>query len=388
MCEYLRAAVLVATVGAGAMLAGAAEAAPGPCSPEPTDMSLAYGDLISCDITPATDVDLYRFAGHAGDTILAEAAKVSGSVFAPRIQLLAPDGSLIGDSTNPPRVAAHLPQSGTYTVFVFNNFVGGGATAGEYTVVVSCTGGSCDPTPPANPPTGNIACEPEPTDQFPGYGTRVSCDITPATDVDIYRFAGAAGDRVLAEAAFVSGDVFAPRVQVLAPDGTLLGDSTNPPRVGLVLPQSGTYTVFVFNNFVGGGATSGQYTFVVSCAGGSCLPAPGKVPAITLTLTGCSTCHPGDMFTVKAHLTNPASKTIQTEIKFGLRLPDGTAVNTLGNKHLEIPFPAGLNTNLTLATFPWPTGLPQGTWSVEGTLLGPDLGDTFSRATLTFASAP
>jgi hypothetical protein len=386
MREYLRTAALVVGLGAGVVFAAAAEAAP--CSAEPTDMAVNYGDLISCDITPATDVDLYRFSGLAGDTILAEAAKVSGTGFTPRIQVLAPDGTLIGDASNPPRVGVQLPQSGTYTVMVFNFFVNG-ATPGDYTVVVSCSGGSCltPPPPPANPPVDNIACEPEPTDQFPGYGTRVSCDITPATDVDIYRFAGAAGDRILAEAAFVSGNGFTPRVQVIAPDGTVIGDASNPPRVGVVLPQAGTYTVFVFNFFVNG-ATAGAYTFTVSCAGGSCLPAPGKLPAVSLTLTGCTTCRPGNTFSVQAHLTNPASKTIQTELKFGLRLPDGTPINTIGNKHLEILFPAGLNTNATLLTFQWPSGVPQGTWTVEATLLGPDLGETSSRATRTFNSAP
>jgi len=388
MRGYLRAPALLAAVATAVLLAGAAEAAAVPCSAEPTDMSINFGDLISCDITPATDVDFYRFAGQAGDRILAEAAFVSGSQFLPRIQVLAPDGTLIGDASNPPRVGVDLSQTGTYTVLIFNFFVTN-ATPGDYTAVVSCTGGPClqPPPPPANPPVTNIGCESEPTDQFPGYGTRVCCDITPATDVDIYRFGGAAGDRILAEAAYVSGSQFLPRIQVLAPDGTLIGDASNPPRVGVVLPQSGTYTVLVFNFFVTN-ATAGQYTFTVSCAGGSCLPPPGKLPAVSLTLTGCTTCRAGDHFAVQALLTNPASKTIQTELKFGLRLPDGTPINTLGNKHLEIPFPAGLNTNAPLLTFTWPSGLPQGTWTVEATLLGPDLGDTSSRAVKTFVSAP
>ncbi|HEY7171566.1 MAG TPA: PPC domain-containing protein [Vicinamibacterales bacterium] len=388
MRVYLRVAALVAAVGAGVLLAGAAEAASGPCNAEPTDMSVGYGDLISCDITPATDVDLYRFTGHAGDRILVEAAFVNGALFLPRIELFAPDGTSLGVASTPPRLDEVLPQSGTYTVRVFNHYITN-ATSGEYTVMVSCTGGTCviPPPPPANPPVQNIACEPEPTDQFPGYGTRVSCDITPATDVDVYRFAGAAGDRVLAEAAYVSGDLFIPRIQMFAPDGTSLQVASTPPRLDVVLPQAGTYTVIVFNHFVTN-ATAGQYTFMVSCTGGSCLPPPGKLPAVTLTLTGCTTCRPGNTFSVQAHLTNPASKTIQAELKFGLRLPDGTPINTIGNKHLEIPFPAGLNTNATLLTFPWPSGLPQGTWTVEATLLGPDLGDTSSRATQTFASAP
>ena len=56
-------------VGLG-LLAGRAEAAP--CTAEPTDMSVHYGDLISCDVNPATDTDFYRFSGRqAGIRILA-----------------------------------------------------------------------------------------------------------------------------------------------------------------------------------------------------------------------------------------------------------------------------------------------------------------------------
>jgi hypothetical protein len=386
MTEHVRTMMVATLVGLG-VLAGTAEAAP--CTAEPTDMSVNYGELISCDVNPATDTDFYRFSGHAGDRVLAEAAFVSGAGFAPRIQLFAPDGTSLGVITSPPRLDVVLPQTGTYTLSVFNHFVTN-ATPGAYTAVVSCVGGSCAPTPPpppATPPAENIICETEPTDQFLPYGTRATCDITPATDVDVYRFAGSQGDRVLAEAAWLSGDAFAPRIQIFAPDGESLGIITSPPRLDLILPLSGTYTAIVFNHFVTN-AGPGTYTFTVACTGGSCLPPPGKLPALTLTLTGCSICHAGNQFSVQAHLTNPASKTITSELKFGLRLPDGTPINTLGNKHIEIPFPAGLNANANLLTFAWPAGVPPGMWTVEATLLGPDLGETSSRAVKTFTSAP
>ncbi|HEY6361611.1 MAG TPA: hypothetical protein VIX63_10935, partial [Vicinamibacterales bacterium] len=70
---------------------------------------------------------------------------------------------------------------------------------------------------------------------------------------------------------------------------------------------------------------------------------------------------------------------MRVELKAGLRLPDGTAVNTLGNKHLEATFPAGLDVTANLLSFPWPAGLPQGTWTFEGVLLGPNVGETFAR---------
>ena len=58
-------------------LVGKAEAT---CEPEPTDMSVAYGELVTCDIAIG-DTDLYRFSGNTGDQILVEAIWVSGREF-------------------------------------------------------------------------------------------------------------------------------------------------------------------------------------------------------------------------------------------------------------------------------------------------------------------
>src|SRR5262245_37867526 len=121
--------ILPAAMIAGACLGLAGKADAAPCNAEPTDMSVAYSSLISCDITPATDTDFYRFSGVAGDRVVVEAAYVSGGLFAPRIQLFAPDGTSLGVITSPPRLDVVLPQTGTYSVAVFNHFVTN-ATAG------------------------------------------------------------------------------------------------------------------------------------------------------------------------------------------------------------------------------------------------------------------
>jgi hypothetical protein len=79
---------------------------------------------------------------------------------------------------------------------------------------------------------------------------------------------------------------------------------------------------------------------------------------------------------------------VRAEIKIGLRMPDGASSNVLGNKHLEFTVPAGLDVSSTILDFPWPSGLPDGTWTLEGALVGPDLGETFSRVVRTFTATP
>ena len=84
----------------------------------------------------------------------------------------------------------------------------------------------------------------------------------------------------------------------------------------------------------------------------------------------------------------PGSRDVLVEVKIGVRLPDGTSVNLLGNKHLEFVFSVGLDTTVPLFNLPLPSGLLTGTWTLEGTLLGPDLGETLSRDVKPFAVVP
>ena len=39
------------------------------CSPEPTDMVVTYGNLVTCDISPIGDTDVFRFQGTVGETV-------------------------------------------------------------------------------------------------------------------------------------------------------------------------------------------------------------------------------------------------------------------------------------------------------------------------------
>ncbi len=369
------------------LFAGGVEAAP--CETEPTDMPVAYGDQVICEIDPGTDTDLFRFSGNTGDRILAEALQISGGVnFVPVIKLTAPDGTVLITEWSPARIDLLLPQTGTYTVVVSSFYAA--TYIGEYAFLVSCTSGSCvpDPPPPPTPaPGGDIPCEAEPTDMFPHYGTRVTCDITPGTDSDLYRFPGIAGDRVLAEAVALSGGVnFVPVLRVIAPDGTILITTWSPGRADLLLPQTGTYTAIVTSFYAA--TYVGQYAFTVSCTGGKCLPPPFGGPALTLELTGCTGCQPGEQFRVLAKWKNTGSHDVRVEIKVGLRLPDGTPFNVLGNKHLEATLPAGLDVSSNILSFAWPAGLPAGTWTLEGALVGPDVGETFSRDVKTFTVTP
>ncbi|WP_200254040.1 hypothetical protein [Thiococcus pfennigii] len=65
------------------------------CDPEPTDMPVEYGDLITCQTDTTNDVDFFRFVGSVGDRIIIDVSNVED--VRPCILLTAPDGSTIDE---------------------------------------------------------------------------------------------------------------------------------------------------------------------------------------------------------------------------------------------------------------------------------------------------
>ena len=65
------------------------------CSPEPTDMIITYGSLITCSINPSGESDLFRFNGQSGESVIISAARESGDG-TPCVNLSGPGGPLGG----------------------------------------------------------------------------------------------------------------------------------------------------------------------------------------------------------------------------------------------------------------------------------------------------
>src|SRR5437764_558475 len=65
-----------------------------PCTGEPTDMAIAYGNVITCAIDIAADTDTFRFSGRKGERVVILASRQSGGT--PCVALTAPDLSPVG----------------------------------------------------------------------------------------------------------------------------------------------------------------------------------------------------------------------------------------------------------------------------------------------------
>ena len=52
-----------------------------PCAPERTDMTISYGDVVTCELEADVDSDLFRFLGTAGERVDAVHERVLGTVY-------------------------------------------------------------------------------------------------------------------------------------------------------------------------------------------------------------------------------------------------------------------------------------------------------------------
>lgn len=110
-------------------------------------------------------------------------------------------------------------------------------------------------------------------------------------------------------------------------------------------------------------------------------------PVIAGTLPGCTTCRPGDAFSVAATVRNVSGSRV--EVKAAIILPSGQAlgVTALGTSHLvlrDLYGPVGA----TLLSLTMPPGLPSGRWFVDLALIDPDDGAVWSRSIVPFEVQP
>ena len=98
-----------------------------PCAPEPTDMNVAYGDVMSgtdCFVSPNGDADLFRFSGQANDLVRIVGLMITeGYPNNLQLELLDPNGSSIavqysnsGLGVYAAVIQMRLPLTGAYTL--------------------------------------------------------------------------------------------------------------------------------------------------------------------------------------------------------------------------------------------------------------------------------
>jgi hypothetical protein len=259
---FVRTVVCALALGSAAAVAWAALEGR-PCSAEPTDMLIEYGDVVTCEIAPVGDLDLFRFQGQAGEKVVALAARQVGGG-SPCLELRGPapgDPPVVGLTCDysTVRLDAVLPASGLFTLRV-NEF--------QNDAILSY-GLTLERVTPPSPAAREV---------------RPNCTVTgmidPIGDLDIFSFTGAAGDTVVIQAMRQAGGN--PCVQLFGPTGALVstvcGNSTA--RLDLRLVESGVHTILVSESLADAVL---DYALYFECLG-TCEPTP---PTDFYTVTPC-----------------------------------------------------------------------------------------------------
>jgi len=227
--------------------------------------SLPYGSHVEGAISTNIEVDSYTFSGLAGDHARAVISGKTGG-FHPQLMLRDPGGTVLD--------TVHC-DNGIFTCSVlFNDVL---PTTGTYTINVSQAGldhsGDYSLHLDRHPPTTNwLPIE---------YGAPRNDDLDHLSDSDYFAFLGGTGTTVEVTFAGNTGGLD-PHLEIWDPAGTLISDTncnngifTCVTSADLNLVASGVYKVGLSD--VGFDHT-GNYTFGVSCAFGSC-PSPFPEPS-------------------------------------------------------------------------------------------------------------
>jgi hypothetical protein len=223
-----------------------------PCNPEPTNMFIGYGDLITCSIDPSGDTDVFRFQGSTQEVISIQLTYQSGAG-RPCLELFDPAGLLVGShcpNAFSARIDKRLESTGVFTIRVsaWNNGTMGYALSVERL---------------APPSASAVPLR---------FNQNLADEINPVGDIDLYFLNGAVNDLVTIQLTYRSGSG-RPCLELFDPAGVLL-DSHCPnafsARLDKRLESTGIFTIRVsaWNN-----GTMG-YNVDLQCVGQCSSPTP------------------------------------------------------------------------------------------------------------------
>ncbi len=201
------------------------------CDPEPTDMQVEYGDVVSCSLGTSGDTDIFRFSGAAGEAVTVLLSRTSGGT--PCLDLFGPTGDPIDSACGADaRIDATLTETGSHTMLISES--GGSSTADYALALERVAPPSAGATPICN-------------------GCNITSSLTPRGDLDLFSFDGAAGEVFTAILSRISGGI--PCLDLFDPTGVIIDTacSATGARIDATLGTSGTYTMLVSEFGVGSG---------------------------------------------------------------------------------------------------------------------------------------
>ena len=218
--------------------------------PEPTNLTVAYGDLVSCPLVNSGEIDRFQFSGEVGDEVLVNVAYLGGGL-RPCVELRSPNGTTQSACANSltNSLDVILEENGDYILLITDR---SGRNAGNYSLTIDSV---------SNPYPNAVSLT---------FGRTVTGTLELGGDKDIFLVDGYAGDEVIFHAAYESGG-FRPCLTLIAPDGSrnqaCENSLTN--QMDMTLAETGRYVVLMTDR---SNTSTGQYALTLQCVTGACLP--------------------------------------------------------------------------------------------------------------------
>ena len=197
-----------------------------PCTPEPTNMDITFGDIILCQIDVVGDLDIFQFSGSVGDRIVIQASRLAGGNAL--MELRGPDGNRVGNQAFGGITAVlevSLEQDGLHTIIVRERDLD--ATL-DYVLHL-------ERIVPTSPTARSIQ-----------FGIPLEDRIDPIGDLDIFQFSGSIGDRIVIQASRLAGGNAL--MELRGPDRNRVGNQAFGGITAVLevsLEQDGLHTIIV-----------------------------------------------------------------------------------------------------------------------------------------------
>jgi uncharacterized protein YdeI (BOF family) len=206
--------------------------------------SIAFGQTLAGSILAPAQAKTYTFAASAGDKLLVRLGKSAGD-FWPGIRVYDPGGLKIcedGGSSMAEIASCSLASTGTYSILTFDNWIGN--ETGDYYLYLQRLNNPGSPIPIA-------------------FGQTLAGSILTPAQAKTYLYTTMESAEVPIRMTKLAGDLW-PGIRVYNPEGTLIceGESSGTAEIpGCALPESGGYTILVFDSFIG--TYTGDYKLTV-----------------------------------------------------------------------------------------------------------------------------
>ena len=245
-----------------------------PCTAEPTNMAITYGDVVACSLSSGVDSDSFTFNGTVGQKIILQVTNPAAYLVTPCIELYAPRGVRVayscgGFSARIGGPVFELDESGVWRIIVTDN---GFDNTGPYLLALARVAPSAAPSVPIE------------------YDVAPAVDaLDPRIDLDIYSFEGQQGAQVRLLISNTDAYVVTPCIELYKSDGTRLavqcgGFST---YIDQTLPKTGTYRAVVSDNALD---NMGPYSISLVCRvpplGSDTCNAPPMCQGLPVTILG------------------------------------------------------------------------------------------------------